>query len=97
MCVWENLSGLVLSLVKKTLSCATVIDHNLLYTTTEGAPPTAGSFCHFTEQGRRKHLKTSPAMGVVNGCGIELMEFKRTRINVNKIDHTHGSHCANEY
>ena len=45
----------------------------------------------------RKHLKTSPAMGVVNGCDIELMVFKCARINVNKIDHTHGSHCTNEY
>ena len=26
-------------------------------------------------QGRRKHLKTSLAIGVVNGCGIELIIF----------------------
>ena len=27
------------------------------------------------DQGSRKHLKTSPTIGVVNGCGIELMIF----------------------
>ena len=47
--------------------------------------------------GRRKHLKTSLAVGMVNGYGIELMVFKRTHVNVNKIDHTHGLRCANKY
>ena len=45
-------------------------------------------------QGRRKHLKTSPAMGVVNRCGIELIVFKHACANVNKIDHTHGARCV---
>ena len=45
-------------------------------------------------QGRRKHLKTSPAMGVVNRSGIELIVFKHARVNVNKIDHTHGVRCV---
>ena len=33
-------------------------------------------------------------MGVVNGCGIELIVFKHARVNVNKIEHTHGAHSV---
>ena len=33
-------------------------------------------------------------MGVVNGCGLELIVFKHTCVNVNKIDHTHGACCV---